>query len=327
MNKYCLLLLVFMASGVQAISCVQGCGNIYTTISKQFALGENNVNYQAGSSPVLADDINVKMERGEAYEVFQYAGGEWPSKGHMEGNWTFRRIDNYVSIGLRVLDPCYSSPVYAPFNIQGRIMNKGCIPYDWAVNTKATITQKFESRIRIDKKLMSGTYSRDVQVGRYYLCQTSGCVLLATVYLSLNIVVKESCVLNAGQMIDIDFDKIPVSAFKSAGQKAVGVRPAVRTLNVTCTNIDPNTNLSMRVEASKVSGNAIVSDNPDVGFVITGTDEKEITPNNIKSTIGFPLGEGSQSNVTIKVYPVSVTGNKPKEGAVVSTGYLRLDFD
>lgn len=316
-----------MSSGAHALWCDSNCGSVDTVISRHFNAGENNTGFQAGSSSVKVDNIKISMDKGTASEVFQYYGDYMPQNGSGAGDWSFRRVDDYISIALRIYDACYSGPVYAPFNIVGRIQNKNCIPFNYKHNTKATITQTFESRIRIDKRLVSGTYSKNILIGAYKMCQESGCILLKSVYLSLNIVVKESCEINAGQMIDVNFNTIPVNAFRYAGEKAVGVSPILRTLKVSCSNIDPNTNLSLRVQAGQYSGNAIVSNNPDVGFVISDLNDRELTPNDTSSILPFNIGNNNNADVPIKVYPVSVTGNKPKEGVVTSTAYLRVDFD
>ena len=85
--------------------------------------------------------------------------------------------------------------------------------------------------------------------------------------------------------------------------------------------------LTMRVEAEKVSDNVLVSDNPDVGFIIANESVSPLRPNNLTSKIPFRLDDSAQAQVGIRVWPVSVTGNKPAEGRFTSRGYLRVDYD
>jgi hypothetical protein len=66
-----------------------------------------------------------------------------------------------------------------------------------------------------------------------------------------------------------------------------------------------------------------VSDNPDVGFIIANESGTPLTPNNLTSKIPFRLDDSAQAQVGIRVWPVSVTGNKPAEGRFTSRGYLR----
>ncbi len=85
--------------------------------------------------------------------------------------------------------------------------------------------------------------------------------------------------------------------------------------------------LTMRVEAEKVSGSTLVSDNADVGFVIANSNGVPLTPNNLTSKIPFRLDDSAQAQVGIRAWPVSVTGKKPAEGRFTSRGYLRVDYD
>ena len=83
----------------------------------------------------------------------------------------------------------------------------------------------------------------------------------------------------------------------------------------------------MRVEAEKATGQMMVSDNPDLGFIVADSSGKPLTPNNLSSTIPFQLDDNAAASVGIRTWPVSVTGNKPTEGPFTARGYLRVDYD
>lgn len=148
-------------------------------------------------------------------------------------------------------------------------------------------------------------------------------------YLSGSIHVPQSCELNTGQVISMDFGDIGASAFPQAGagNKPAGVNPQTRDIAIKCKNIDAQAMLSMRIEASNTSGNAIISDNPDLGFVVADGKQSPLEPNNIDSKIPFRLDDNASAKVPISAWPVSITGNKPAEGKFTSEGYLRVDFD
>ncbi|MGE9552895.1 fimbrial protein [Erwinia amylovora] len=139
----------------------------------------------------------------------------------------------------------------------------------------------------------------------------------------------QSCELNAGQVISMDFGNIGASSFSDAGagNRPAGVNPQTRSIGIKCKNMDAQAMLSMRIEATNVSGNAIISDNPDLGFVIGNSSHEPLTPNNINSKIPFQLDDNAAATVPISAWPVSVTGNTPAEGKFTSEGYLRVDFD
>jgi minor fimbrial subunit len=139
----------------------------------------------------------------------------------------------------------------------------------------------------------------------------------------------QSCELNTGQIITMDFGNIGASSFSvaGAGNRPAGVNPQTRSIAIKCKNIDAQATLSLRMEATNVSGNAIISDNPDLGFVVANSSHEPLTPNNIDSKIPFQLDDNAAATVPISAWPVSVTGNKPAEGKFTSEGYLRVDFD
>jgi minor fimbrial subunit len=147
--------------------------------------------------------------------------------------------------------------------------------------------------------------------------------------MSGEIIVPQNCELNTGHDIIMDFGNIGASAFShaGAGNKPAGVNPQTKVINIKCMNIDAQAMLSLRLESNDVSGNFMVSDNKDLGFVVADKDKKPLTPNTLSSTIPFQLDDNASASVPITAWPVSVTGNKPTEGKFTAEGYLRVDFD
>ncbi|MBU5412436.1 fimbrial protein [Serratia ureilytica] len=268
------------------------------------------------------------MSGGTAADWFVFGGENVPPAGSKYDDWQYQRVDDYISMALRYQDNCRT--VYAPFNIEA-LNQETCRVRRFLPWERITVVSRtYASRIRIDKRMIGGTYSKRILLGEFGKSQPYGSinkdVIVTRIYLNLAITVPENCVLNSGQIFTIDFGNIPSSSFKRAHEKAEGVNPIVRTIGIQCTNIHSQANLAMRVQADSFSGNIIISNNKDVGFVITDSDNKELTPNLLSSMIPFVLGDSSSANVTIKLYPASVTGRQPKEGAVTSLAYLRVDF-
>ena len=141
--------------------------------------------------------------------------------------------------------------------------------------------------------------------------------------------VPQSCDLNGGTTVQMKFGNIGANTFSQAGagNKPAGVNPQTHTIAIKCKNMEAGAILSLRIEANNISGNAIVSDNPDLGFIIADSTQTPLTPNNINSKIPFNLDDNASATVPISAWPVSVTGNKPAEGRFTSEGYLRVDFD
>ncbi|MFP1763835.1 fimbrial protein [Lonsdalea quercina] len=140
--------------------------------------------------------------------------------------------------------------------------------------------------------------------------------------------VPQSCELDGGTTVQMNFGEIGASSFSQAGagNKPAGVNPQTHSIKIKCMNIDAQALLSLRLEANTVSGNMMVSDNADIGFIVADKDKNPLTPNNIDSNISFALDDSVQADVSITAWPVSVTGNKPAEGVFTAEGYLRVDF-
>lgn len=150
-----------------------------------------------------------------------------------------------------------------------------------------------------------------------------------TISYSGEMIVPQSCEINSGQIINMDFGNIGASAFSQAGagNRPNGINPQTRRIGIKCENIDAQAMLSLRIEANEVIGNTIVSDNPDLGFVVADGKQIPLTPNNIDSNIPFMLDDSASASVSVSAWPVSVTGNKPAEGRFTSEGYLHVEFD
>lgn len=261
-------------------------------------------------------------------EWVSYIGGAVAAPYTNPGQYVYQKIDDYISIGLR------RGGNYAPYNAKVVVATGPNIGDD-RVFEQGEVTTNLPSdmqvQLRVDKKIVSGVYSKNILLAEVGRCQPYGCAskqaILQRIYVDVNITASQSCELNAGQVINIDFGNISTGAFKTAGSTAQGVTPQSRNISVKCDNIAGNAQLTMRLQADKPNGNMIVSDeNSDVGFRVTNNSGTPLIPNNLSSVIPFTLDSNARQNVTIRAYPVSVTGNKPVEGPVTSRAYLRVDF-
>lgn len=329
MLKYILLAGLLLSGGVHAVTCNSGCNNqVNTTITANLTSSENQQGKTLASSNVVSQGATVTFSPGTVGYWAIYGNEAVPAAGSNPGTWQFYKVDDYISVALKYSFSC--GDYYYPFNRAG-LLTGDCSVSNHPTTTTQTLQDfQYQSQIRIDKKIVSGTYTKNIFLGTDGMCQPYGCanksVTLNNIYLNLNITVPQSCVLNAGQVVTVDFGNISSSAFNTAGAKPVGVNAITRSITVQCDNIAASTAMTMRLQANNVSGNAVVSDNSDVGFIVADSGGNPLTPNSLSSVIPFVLDSSEQANVTIRVYPVSITGNKPSEGTVTSQAYLRVDF-
>lgn len=191
---------------------------------------------------------------------------------------------------------------------------------------------KLVFRLKVTRRFINMVVIPQQTMFRVYVTTTKSDPLTTVVYTisySGTIEVPQSCEINAGNVVEFDFGDIGASLFSQAGagQRPPSVPAQSKTIGIKCTNVEANAYLTMRIEAEKVSGNALVSDNPDLGFVVADANGNPLTLNTLGSTIPFRLDDAAQAQVGIRAWPVSITGNKPAEGIFTSRGYLRVDYD
>ncbi|WJW80750.1 fimbrial protein [Moellerella wisconsensis] len=319
------LSLLLSSTGAHAVFCLEGCNQVVNqNFNHNLSATENQVGRSFTSNQVIGNLRTLYWEQPDLRAQWgAYVGESVPSAGTVPNDWVYQKIDDYISIGLRA-----SNYRYFPYNKFTVFESTGAPAM--GIGISSSVTQPvYQSRLRIDKKIVSGTYTKNIFLAEVGLCEPYGCrskeVVLTRIYANLNITVPQSCVLNAGQIVTIDFGPVSSGAFQSAGAPAQGTSPVTRNVSVQCDNIQAGAALTMRLQANKTSGSAIVSNNPDVVFTVMDTTGKTLIPNNLGSFIPFLLS-GSRANVEIRVQPVSITGKRPKEGPVTSEAYLRIDF-
>jgi len=191
---------------------------------------------------------------------------------------------------------------------------------------------KVKLRLRIKRKFVGASFIVNQTVA--YLYGNQGGAGLGTgtpmVQLDLNatMTVPQSCTINAGNTVEFDFGTLSAQSFSEAGagQKPAGANTITKNVGIVCNNIAAQTTMTLRLEATKVSGNAVVSSNSDVGFILANASGTELTPNTLSSNIPFTLDSDDSANVNLMSWPVSITGNQPTAGTATATGYLRVDF-
>ncbi len=195
-----------------------------------------------------------------------------------------------------------------------------------------TSGSQVQLRLRIKRKFVGASYIVNQPVAYLYGNQGGAGLGLGTpmVELDLNatMTVPQSCTINAGTTVEFDFGTLSAQSFSNAGagKKPAGASTLTKNVGITCNNIAAQTTMTLRLEANSVSGNAVISSNPDVGFILANSSGTELTPNDISSNIPFTLDSNDSANVTLTSWPVSITGNQPTAGTATATGYLRADF-
>lgn len=332
-SRYLMTALLVMLPVTQALATV--CANengvptdIYYDLTDKF----NSSNNQIGQIVTLAEKsqwvgVNAVCPKGTSGNTTKRSYvTDFPITSTIDG-YKYLKLNEYLDGAMKITDS-YSGVFYPPQNF----IQMGSHPNvsknqpfgvkDSNLVFRLKVTRRFINMVEIPRQTMF----------RVYVTTTSSDPLTTPVYTisySGTIQVPQSCAINAGQVVEFDFGDIGASQFSQAGagNRPQNVSPKTQTIAIKCTNVEANAYLTMRVETEKVSGNALVSDNPDLGFIVASTNNTPLTPNNLASKIPFRLDDNASAVIGITAWPVSVTGNKPSEGRFTSRGYLRVDYD
>lgn len=205
--------------------------------------------------------------------------------------------------------------------------NGGCggnVTSDVTTGSKGTIS------LRISKPFVGSFSIPNLKVADIYVGRSAtgayGDTPITSVYLSGNVIVPQTCSVNAGQIVTVDFGSFMSGEFKNKGQMPAGYTPKTITVPIKCNGMDANASLTLRfqAEASADEPAAIKTSNDDVGVQITDSSGKVIEPNS--GLIPFQLDDNMQATVTFHAAPISTTGNAPAEGTFSATAYIRVDF-
>ena len=310
-------------------SPVYNFGNKIITNPDEDSPGKEYVNaytWNLDGSIYASCDCNSR----DAWETYYFTETHLP-QNYTGGGRTYYQVNDYVQVSTAIwIGGGVGQYIQTPFP-SGGVSNKApmadnCyLTNDWHSGSKGQLS------LRISKSFIGTSIISNVQVVSVFATAQSGSyghgpIPISNIYLSGQITVPQTCTINAGQIVTVDFGDIWSGKFKNKGQKPDGVNAKTVTFPVTCNGgVESTANLTVRFQSTPDANypDAISSDNPDVGVVITDTNGRTVEPNT--GLIPFSL-ENSQATVSFKAYPVSTTGKAPTEGKFTSLAYIRVDF-
>lgn len=335
MNRISVLLIsaasLALATSARATICYNASGGP-TDIAYDLSNTFNSSNNQTGQTVNLPEKsgwvgVNAICPAGTTVNYTYRSYVTTLPIENTEGGFQYLKLNDYLQGAMQITDSAVGV-FYPPKNYirMGTHTNvsqqKPFEVLDSKLIFRLKVTRPFINMVPIPRQVMLSVY----------VTSTGSDALTTPVYTisySGKVEVPQNCQINAGEMVEFDFGSIGAALFSQAG---AGGRPSTATpqnkrIAIKCTNIDAQAYLSMRLEAEKSEGNMMVSDNPDVGFMVAEEGGNVLTPNNLTSKIPFRLDDNAEANLGIRAWPVSVTGQKPAEGPFTARGYLRVDFD
>lgn len=186
------------------------------------------------------------------------------------------------------------------------------------------VTQPFTGKTAIPRTLISHLYSTINP--EYPLTEP-----LADIYISGYVEATQECEINGGQIITVNFDKIPATEFSSTRGGAITSRRIEVPVTVSCTGMARGQGIQAEMQANPVAGDPsmIQTDNPDVGIKIYTNDQgKELGNVNggkMPAAMGNPVLGRESGSLSFWAAPASATGTKPEPGAFNAQAILVLE--
>lgn len=264
---------------------------------------------------------NPQGLNGSIYQTSEYL---YPTNGS-SGNYTLVKLNEYLSAGIAYV---YRGSHYFPSASSFIASDVAC------ADSGNHVPSSYSARIQINKPFI-GSMEFDNIIARQ--CQgTAGqiCTQYSEAWQNIqikgNIIVPQNCVVQPGNTFEIDLGQISQKAFVQggAGNRPAGFTNRPLTVKVACSGgVQVDALVNVRLEGAAATGypNALASDNPGVGVVVTKSDGTTLVPNDLNSSMPMQLQDG-QGSVVIQSYPISLTGSAPSVGMFTTLANLRFDF-
>lgn len=247
--------------------------------------------------------------------------------GSSDGTRTWYRVNEYLETAIKIT---VGSLRYVPFsNIYTAHGN------DSSGGTQMSAGSSGVIDLKIVRPFVGTTSFNNIHIADIFLSHKSGVYSpnpIAEVYLNGVVSVPQNCVVNAGTIISVNLGTVYSSDFKTPGEKPENYTPKSFSVPIQCNYGASLANLTLRVEgtASADNRNALQSDNPDVGVIITSESGVVLAPGDMNSNLPLNLQQVDDDNysttVTLDAYPVNTTSKQPAEGTFTALALLRIDF-
>lgn len=183
----------------------------------------------------------------------------------------------------------------------------------------------------IGKVTVPGTIVADLYGGIDTQSSLASTEKLAEIRISGDIVAPQSCEIASGQSLEIDFGKIPATAFSAVQGTPVSSHKVTKTILVQCTGIRDENIVYSSFHADPVDSSATimkVNGNDDVGIVIYDKADRVVTVNGGSMSMDRgPNNQGAETNsLTFSAAPASATGAQPRPGTFDAYATITLEI-
>lgn len=217
--------------------------------------------------------------------------------------------------------------VATPFKDEGNKFVSACSGVtNWISGANGYVslyfTRPFVGQVVIPSTKILDLYGSKVR-GSY------GGMPMSSVYMSGSVTVPQSCEINAGQVINVNFDNIMSNDIKTKGDIANGFTPKVVNMTLACNNISNGVVVSLSFSGEPASGDptALKSyDNTDIGVRVRDANGNIVSPNNGNLPVTFDYSSQTGTS-SMTLAPMNVTGNTPALGRFNAVATINAEIN
>ena len=154
---------------------------------------------------------------------------------------------------------------------------------------------------------------------------------MTQISMSGSVTVPQSCEINTGQPINIDFGDIAANNFKTANQMPTGFTPHTVNMTVACTNISAGVKIALSFQGTPDThdSSALATSNRDIAIRIENITGLRIPVlSGLLSVNMHNMNYTSQrGDATMRIYPINTTGNSPAGGGFTATATIQAEIE
>ncbi|ECG5958018.1 fimbrial protein [Salmonella enterica] len=155
--------------------------------------------------------------------------------------------------------------------------------------------------------------------------------ILAKVYIAGDIIVPQTCEVTAGQVINIDFGKIPMNEFSSTQGEAIGSRKITKKVEVQCTGMESENIVysSFHADSAGSDVSMVGTTNEDVGVAIFDKWGNRVNVNGGAMDMDMDqIGRDGKTAgaLNFSAAPASATGRRPEPGTFTADATITLEI-
>lgn len=239
----------------------------------------------------------------------------------------FYSINQYLEVATELyVGGARIKNIATPFANESNLYSSACTGItNWSSGGSGYVslyfTRPFVGEVIIPNTKILDLYGTKVS-GSY------GGVPMSSIYMSGSVKVSQSCNINAGQVINVNFDNIMANDIRTNGAIANGFTPKVVNMTLACNNISNGVVVSLSFSGEPAGGDptALKTDNTDIGIRVRDANNNIVPPVNGRLPVTFDYSSQSGTS-SMTLAPMNVTGKPPAVGRFNAVATINVEIN